>query len=730
MTMKKIININLSGRVIPIEDSAYEKLQAYIESLRRYFINEEGRDEIINDIESRIAELMNEKIRKGASAITDDDLDDIITSMGRPEDFEAADETTAPGTHTQSTAAGDQTYAQQKRPRGRLYRNSSDKLLGGVASGIGSYLDVDPAIVRILLILFGFTAIGVVLYIILWIVLPISDQNNYVGKRLFRNPDDKIIAGVAGGLGAYFNIQAWVIRILLLSPLLLNILFGTFNGIFFAWHRNIFPNVFVAPFTFTFILAYIILWMVLPEARSPFEKMEMRGEKVDVNRIRQNVKEEIKSFKSEAGAWAAEVRTTAQNLGEKAKDFSNTRGKAWATEVADAARPAARGIAHIIGVIFKAFFIFIAGCIVLSLFALIIALIFGGVASWSINDFLWTSNLQKLTAWGTLLFFIAVPVVAFMTWLIRRIVRARSKSHHLGWIFGGLWLVGWICAITFAASIAKDLRMYDRTNPIEVPIGQPATGRMIVKVTEPEIRYTGNFWWMHDDNRGWDITDDTIKYNNVKIRYDSSDDGLYHVRMYKYSAGSSLTDIQNRSSKTIFNTSAQDSVLNLGSGIIISKDSKFRGQGVIVEIQIPVGKRIRFDESVFHAYNPWVVRKSWRERRYWGNRWQSDWDYDEFFDLKPNVDYVMGPDGKLINPAEQESKEKDPNYRYNEKKNSQEGKQKQNAAESDSTQQQKTGKTLRDDASTAAKNEVDVIKAGDSAVASATTFFSFATLFN
>ena len=53
--MKKIININLSGRVIPIEDSAYESLQQYIESLRRYFSNEEGRDEIINDIESRIA---------------------------------------------------------------------------------------------------------------------------------------------------------------------------------------------------------------------------------------------------------------------------------------------------------------------------------------------------------------------------------------------------------------------------------------------------------------------------------------------------------------------------------------------------------------------------------------------------------------------------------------------------------------------------------------------------
>ena len=73
--MKKIININLSGRVIPIEDSAYESLQRYVESLRRYFAAEEGRDEIINDIESRIAELMNDKIRKGSAAVTDADIE-------------------------------------------------------------------------------------------------------------------------------------------------------------------------------------------------------------------------------------------------------------------------------------------------------------------------------------------------------------------------------------------------------------------------------------------------------------------------------------------------------------------------------------------------------------------------------------------------------------------------------------------------------------------------------
>src|SRR6187399_2395581 len=109
--MKKIININLSGRVVPIEDSAYEKLQEYIESLRRYFAKEEGRDEIINDIESRVAELMNDKIRKGTTAITEADIEEIIASMGRVEDFEAADAEAESDAKTSSSSQSSGTYS-------------------------------------------------------------------------------------------------------------------------------------------------------------------------------------------------------------------------------------------------------------------------------------------------------------------------------------------------------------------------------------------------------------------------------------------------------------------------------------------------------------------------------------------------------------------------------------------------------------------------------------------
>jgi hypothetical protein len=89
--MKKVISINFQGRILPIEEMAYENLKQYIESLRAYFEQEEGKDEIINDIECRVAELCEDRLKKGAVCITEEDIDLIIESIGRPADFEAQD---------------------------------------------------------------------------------------------------------------------------------------------------------------------------------------------------------------------------------------------------------------------------------------------------------------------------------------------------------------------------------------------------------------------------------------------------------------------------------------------------------------------------------------------------------------------------------------------------------------------------------------------------------------
>jgi phage shock protein PspC (stress-responsive transcriptional regulator) len=654
--MKKIININLSGRVIPIEDAAYEKLQAYIETLRRYFAKEEGRDEIINDIESRVAELMSENIRKGADAVTEADVEEIIASMGRPEDFEAAEnETISAGTSSSKeqqqsySSASAQTSTKKSR---RLYRNLDDKLLGGVCSGLANYLNVDPAIVRILfaIISFGGFGLGFLLYFILWAILPAAPLDSYGGKRLFRNPEDRVLGGVASGLAAYFRKETWMVRLVLAAPFLINILFSFLSWPFF--HEGAFvPNIVFGSVTSTFIIIYIILWIVLPEAKSDYERMEMRGEKVDVNTIRQNVKDRAKEF-------GEEVKTAAQNLSGRAKEFANTRGKEFATDVRETARRSRSGIGHVIAVLFKGFFLLIAGSIAFGLLVGLMALIFGGISVWPIKNFVLSGAWQNLFAWGTLLFFLIVPLVAFITWLIRRMMSVRSRNNYLGWAFGGLWTLGWIFAALFVASITNDFRTNNNGRaPVEIPITQPANGKMIVTVNEPSIEYSGAFPWIHTDGTGFDITPDTLRMNNVRLRIQLSRDSFYHVEVKKYSHGSTVADADERAQKIQFHTDYKDSVLDIGSGIAIAQEHKFRAQEVTVIISVPAGKKVRFDETVskLHELSVRTVTFNKWTRRY--HEYDNNWD--EYFDYDTDVDYVMGKNGELFNPAKPVKKTQD-----------------------------------------------------------------------
>jgi phage shock protein PspC (stress-responsive transcriptional regulator) len=670
--MKKIININLSGRVIPIEDSAYEKLQAYIESLRRYFANEEGRDEIINDIESRIAELMSEKVRKGANNITDEDVNEIAASMGRPEDFEAEElekSQTFSSSGQQASSANEssartETKAETKA-RTRLYRDTSDKFIGGVCSGLAAYLNVDPAIVRILfaIITFGGFGIGFLAYIILWIVLPPKDIEGYSGKRLFRNPEHRMLGGVCSGLAAYFNKSIFTIRFVFLAPIILNLIINAANGFHWGSDFNIFPNIVFGSLTSTFVVAYIILWIVLPEARSPYEKMEMRGEKVDVNTIKQTVQDRAKDF-------SEDVKSAAQNISNKAKEFASSAGtEKFTKEVKDTGRRVGSGIGHAIAVLFKVFFLFIAGSIAFGLFVGLMAIIFGGLAWWPVNNFLWTSNAQQVYAWGTIILFLGVPLIGFLVWLIRRIINVKSRSNYLGWIFGGLWTLGWVSVILLTSSIVRDTR-YFKGSPAEISITQPAN-KLTVMVNEPALEFTDNFWWVESDSDGWNLTEDTVKLSLVDFTVERSLDANYHVILVKKSAGRSETEAINRAEKIQYRISSRDSILDIGNGFAVDKDSKYRGQIIEIKIQVPVGKKLRFDESVTSKLHPVEIKVKDRSRSL--RRGRIDIDVDDWFQYQTGVDYTMSENGELVNPNKPEvnkteSTSNAADYRYRDSK--------------------------------------------------------------
>ena len=650
MNMKKIININFHSRVIPIEESAYEILQQYISSLRRYFANEEGRDEIISDIENRFAELFSETLKKGAACITDDDVNTIITSMGRPEEFEGEEapqpETTAAAGGQQAGAGPNWQYGNAPDEPRRLYRADNDKILGGVCGGLASYLRLDPAIVRIIFVLitFGWGA-GFLLYLILWIVLPTRSVPVNARKRLYRNSNDRVIAGVASGLAAYFHIDVWIPRLVFALPLILGIVTSIINHITW-WHWSG-PSFVTGGFGGTLFITYIVLWIVLPEAVTASEKLEMRGEKVDLESIKNTVKSDLETFKGRAKEMSSEMSERFQQVGQQLKQGTQN----LAAEAGPVIRNGSNGFGHAIGVLFKAFFLFIAGVITFALITALAALAFRGDSLLHLKGYVLEGFWQNFLAWTGFVLFLVIPVVALLTWLIRRITGVRSRNNYLGYTFATLWVIGLFSTIVLGGMIMSNFRARQHVEEA-VPLVQPTHNKLIVRTTENTNRFDDTDWWSDIEfgKHGplYSISEDSFLLTTVRLRVLKSDDSAYHVQLIKLSRGSSATRAREIASRIEFPVRQSDSILSLPQGFAISSREKFRNQQVLVEVAVPVGKRILIHRSVedYHWFtiNPNNRHIRWRDRN-WKMDWDQDIDDEDSYSWSSNVEYVMTPTG-------------------------------------------------------------------------------------
>lgn len=196
--MNKIFNINLGGYPFTIDEDAYQKLNKYLKTVAKHFSTSEGCDEIVSDIESRIAELFNEHL-KGRPIVSMREVEKVIAVMGTPEEFGASEE----------GQEQEEDQKQEKRASSKSWKT---------------------------------------------------------GKRLFRDPDEKVIGGVCSGLAAYFGVD---------DP---------------VWVRIAFAIAFFTGFGF---VLYMVLWIALPEAKTSGDKLSMRGERIDVSNIAKQVEDEM-----------------------------------------------------------------------------------------------------------------------------------------------------------------------------------------------------------------------------------------------------------------------------------------------------------------------------------------------------------------------------------------------------------------------------------------------------
>ena len=499
--MKKNISINLQGLIFHIEEDGYDVLSRYLAEVKAHFAGIRGHQDIVADIEGRIAEIFAARLSPSQQVITLDDVEAMTVKMGRVSDFEsetdeddvATDQTDTFGTAGTSTAAGSTSYTGSPAtpsaapttatgPR-RLYRDMVNRKIAGVAAGIAQYFAVNPLWIRLGFVVLAFFSPGVWRvfdenpfrhfnlhigswalfgYIVLWIVLPkrydapapteaLLNTGPLAGRRLFRDTGSGKVAGVAAGLAAYFNIDVTLVRVLLLA--------GLFAG------------------GFTFLL-YIILWIVLPEAKTVSDKLRMRGDAVT-----------LESFDSSMrnSAFADGPSTTNRPVGAFVED-------------------AARGLRPLVNFVGSAIRVAAGVLLTLGGFALILmlAIMLGaGIGLIPNSENIVAGDvpahvlLNGIPTWGLLAGFVAAGIPALslllagLNLLFKRSLLPRTVSLSLL----GLWLLS-IVGLTMA--IARQSREYQYDAEVEQLERYPKLAAPVVML---DARNIDRQWEQHVDVR-------------------------------------------------------------------------------------------------------------------------------------------------------------------------------------------------------------------------------------
>lgn len=187
--MKKTINTNINGINFIMDDDAYASLNTYLSAIKSHFKNKKGSDEIISDIESRIAELFQQMLNEKKQVLNMEDVKQVKDQMGQPSDFDQDTEE-------------EPIYYAKTTGRKRLYRDTNDRMIGGVCSGLGAYFNVDTVWIRLIFVIAILSGVSALAYLILWIIIPAARS---VSERLEMRGDPVNISNIEKSIREELN---------------------------------------------------------------------------------------------------------------------------------------------------------------------------------------------------------------------------------------------------------------------------------------------------------------------------------------------------------------------------------------------------------------------------------------------------------------------------------------------------------------------------------------------
>jgi len=487
--MNKTTSINLGGYFFHIDEDAFRKLSNYFDAVKRS-LSPDGREEIINDIESRISELFTEKLGTTKQVIGLKEVDDIISIMGQPEDYKIEDETTKNDFQTNYT----KTSSAKK-----LYRDKENSFLGGVLSGLGHYLGVDPLWLRIIMVILFF------------------------------------------GFG-------------------------------------------------TGLIVYIILWILIPEAVTTSQKLEMKGEPINISNIEKKVKE---------------------GFNEISDKFSNLDHDKIASNAKTGAEKIGNTISEIVISFFNVISKIIGGFIVLFTSMALISVIIGGIAMmfftampdnflynhihtpFSFETPIWLQGLLLIIVVGIPLFFLLILGLKLLT------TRIKSIGNTINYSLLAIWIIG-LASVMFLTIKEISQNAYTGKDIEKVAINIKPSDTLNIKFISNNLYSKDsneyeNFEVIHNE------ADKAIIFSNtVSIKIVETNEPNAFLQIEKTAEGSSIKKAKETAEKINYNVKIENNNLILDNYWITDLANKKHDQEVELFLYLPKGTLFKVDKNFKH----------------------------------------------------------------------------------------------------------------------------------
>jgi phage shock protein PspC (stress-responsive transcriptional regulator) len=618
--MKKTISINISGILFHIEEDGYDSLRKYLDAINTHFSSYSDNQEIISDIENRIAEIFLSNLKNNKQVITAENVEKLVEKMGTIADFVAGEQEKSEGKiDLDAEEKEEDPYKYVTPPNAesggykKLVRLENKKILGGVCAGFAHYFAIDPLWTRLIAILllfsgnfklnFGsfdifpfdsftlslsFGIFAAIAYIVLWVILPVSydlaeDKNI---KKLYRNPDDKVLGGVSSGLSAYFNFEVLYVR---LAFVLLIVAGG--SG----------------------ILIYLILWIITPVASSITERIRMKGGEITLDNIDSTLKENRNPSPSIPESRTKTILLTPfRILGQVIEAIGSALG------------PLGEFFLTVIRVIFG-LIVFLIGlvCTITPVIGLFVYLGFftndDFVILMSQFPFELFSNLVPVWLIIAASFLMIIPGIIIILLGLSVLVQKNLIGGRFGLVALGLWL---LCVGISAFQIPKIVVQFKEENQFKTEEVIPILGRTMVLQLNP--------------------IGEESSFNQVNLKIEGTSDSLVTLKQEYFSRGRTKAEAMNNAKVITYRYDLLDSIVTFDEGFDISSIDTFRDQKLNLILSIPYEKPFIMERSLLEVLRNTIYRNGYRSS-----------------DLSPNTVWTFNQKGLVCLTCEDEKSEQE-----------------------------------------------------------------------